>query len=160
MSKMQAFHDRLFQVSEVYNPQMQGLSQLTQAAPTQMKALGSYLDWNDWDPKESSPASLFGGIGVDAYTLALNALSGSKVTLAQAWPEMESLFKRAASIKPRDWNLPLLACEAVGGKPEQAGGTVTAIACAQISIILIDDLLDADPRGEYQTIGASAAANL
>lgn len=56
--------------------------------------------------------------------------------------------------------MPVLACEAVGGKPEEATSAAAAIACAQISIILIDDLLDADPRGEHQAIGPPAAADL
>ncbi len=97
---------------------------------------------------------------MDTYMLALKALSESKLTVVQSWPEMERLFKRAAPSPPRDWRLPVLACEAVGGKPEHAAPAVAAIACAQISIILIDDLLDADPRGEHQTLGAPAVANL
>jgi len=97
---------------------------------------------------------------MDTYTLALKALSALKLGQGYAWPEMESLFKRAASSQPRDWQLPQLACEAVGGELEQAAPAIAAIACAQISIILIDDLLDADPRGEHQTLGLPAAANL
>lgn len=97
---------------------------------------------------------------MDAYALALEVLSSSRLTVAQAWPEIQGSFKRYASNKPREWNLPILACEAVGGRLEQAAPAVAAIACAQISIILIDDLLDDDPRGLHQTLGVGAAANL
>ena len=37
---------------------------------------------------------------------------------------------------------------------------VAAIACLQISIILVDDILDDDPRGAYHRLGAGRAANL
>ncbi len=63
--------------------------------------------------------------------------------------------------KPRpDWDLPLLACQVVGGLPAQALPAAAAIACMQISIILVDDMLDHDPRGQHNQIGAGAAANL
>jgi hypothetical protein len=49
--------------------------------------------------------------------------------------------------KAAPWLLPLQACEAVGGTPEQAVPAATAVACSQIGIILIDDMLDLDPHG-------------
>ena len=77
-----------------------------------------------------------------------------------SWPEAQAVLRRAAEGEPRDWRLPALACEAVGGDPERAIPSVVAIAAAQISIILIDDMLDADPRGEHQRRGMPSAANL
>ncbi len=59
----------------------------------------------------------------------------------------------------RDWCLPILACTAIGGNAERAIPVAAAIGCIQVSIILIDDLLDKDPRGEYHTIGEAEAAN-
>jgi octaprenyl-diphosphate synthase len=76
------------------------------------------------------------------------------------WPEACNFLGRAAAKEMRDWRLPILAGEAMGGTAEQAASAVTAIASAQLSIILIDDLLDNDPRGEYQQIGQPATANL
>jgi geranylgeranyl pyrophosphate synthase len=76
------------------------------------------------------------------------------------WPEMEKIFQKAASGKPKHWILPALACEATGGSVEQAVAGVAAIACSHVSIILIDDMLDDDPRGEHNRIGLPAAANL
>jgi len=80
--------------------------------------------------------------------------------LIQEWPVVQQILHRTRDGEPRDWLLPLMACEAVGGASEQAIPAAAAIACAQISIILIDDMLDADPRGEYLRIGKPRTANL
>jgi len=95
---------------------------------------------------------------MDIYTNTLNYLL--EMPFTQTWPEMQTALERTAKKKPRDWQLPVLACEAVGGQPELVVPASAAIACLQISIILIDDMLDADPRGEYHRIGEAAAANL
>jgi geranylgeranyl pyrophosphate synthase len=62
-------------------------------------------------------------------------------------------------MQPRDWQLPVLACKAVAGVEEKAIPAVSALACAQVGIILIDDMLDEDPRGEYHRVGEGQAAN-
>jgi geranylgeranyl pyrophosphate synthase len=77
-----------------------------------------------------------------------------------SWEEMRTLFRRIAFRRPDHWLLPVKACEAVGGTPDQAVPAAVAFACSHISIILVDDMLDSDPRGEYQSIGAPVAANL
>lgn len=76
------------------------------------------------------------------------------------WPELHVQVARAASRRPRAWELPLLGCQAVGGDDSDALPAVAALGCLQLGIILIDDLLDEDPRGEHHRIGAPAAANL
>ena len=76
------------------------------------------------------------------------------------WRELQELFKRIGSGKPKHWMLPVRVCEAVGGSIQQAVPAAVAVACSHISIILVDDLLDADPRGEYHRIGMPAAANI
>ena len=76
-----------------------------------------------------------------------------------AWPELVSIFDQAES-KPLFWNLPVLACRAVGGDVAVAIPGAAAIACMYISIILVDDMLDEDPRGEYRSIGIGPTANL
>jgi geranylgeranyl diphosphate synthase type I len=76
------------------------------------------------------------------------------------WEDAQVLFRRVASGRPKHWLLPLQTCEAVGGTREQAIPAAVAIACAHIGIILVDDMLDSDPRGEYKRIGKSAASNL
>ncbi len=79
--------------------------------------------------------------------------------LLKAWPQAGALLKHAAAKQPRDWCLPLLACEAVGGNIEQGIPAAASIACALIGILLIDDMLDEDPRGEFKRIGQAQAAN-
>ena len=76
------------------------------------------------------------------------------------WPEMSGLFERAGSRPRPDWDLPRLACQAVGGEPSRAAPGAAAIACMQTSIILVDDMLDEDPRGEHLRIGDGSASNL
>lgn len=83
----------------------------------------------------------------------------SNLPVLKAWPETTSLLERAASKQPRDWRLPLLACEAVGGTIEQGIPASASVACALIGILLIDDMLDDDPRGEFQRVGQAQAAN-
>ncbi|HLF27089.1 MAG TPA: polyprenyl synthetase family protein [Anaerolineae bacterium] len=78
----------------------------------------------------------------------------------RAWPEVQELLQRGAPPNAAVWKMPLLACEAVGGTPDQVIPVSAALACLQLNIILIDDLLDADPRGEYHRIGAPATANI
>lgn len=79
---------------------------------------------------------------------------------ADFWPEAHELFQVAASRKPDHWLIPARACEAVGGSIEQAIPVVFAIGCAHVSILLVDDMLDDDPRGDYHRIGMPAVSNL
>lgn len=76
------------------------------------------------------------------------------------WPEMGALFHKIIAARPRHWRLPALACQAASGTLDQAAPALTANACFHISIILVDDLLDDDPRGEHNRIGAPMVANL
>jgi len=77
-----------------------------------------------------------------------------------SWQEMRTILQRIASTQPRDWRLPLIACQALEEPAEKAIPASAALACAQISIILVDDMLDDDPRGEYRRIGSGRASNL
>ena len=77
-----------------------------------------------------------------------------------SWDEMRTILQRASSTRPRDWQLPVIACQAAGASAEKAVPASAALACAQISIILVDDMLDDDPRGEYHRIGTGRASNL
>ncbi len=94
---------------------------------------------------------------MDIYQSTVDYIS--KLPLLQSWPDLKIILERAASTKSKQWELPVIACLAVGGSVRQAIPAVAAIACAQISIILIDDMLDEDPRGEYHRIGAGRTAN-
>ncbi|HET7144445.1 MAG TPA: polyprenyl synthetase family protein [Anaerolineales bacterium] len=94
---------------------------------------------------------------MNLYEGTLNYISNLPVL--KEWPETKSLLERAACKQPRDWRLPLLACEAVGGTTEQGICASASIASALLGILLIDDMLDDDPRGEFQSIGQAQAAN-
>jgi len=76
------------------------------------------------------------------------------------WPEVRDLLERASLRRPYYWQLPVIACEAVGGKGGQALPGMAAIACLHTSILLLDDMLDADPKGEYHHLGQPATANM
>lgn len=84
----------------------------------------------------------------------------SKIQNVKDWDEIQSVFQRAASAKPKHWLLPVRTCEAVGGGEEQALPAVMATACGHIGIILVDDMLDADPRGIHIKAGEAASANM
>jgi len=77
-----------------------------------------------------------------------------------SWTEANELFQVAASRKPEHWLIPARACEAVGGSQEQALPAILAIGCAHVGILLVDDMLDDDPRGDYHRLGMPAASNL
>lgn len=76
-----------------------------------------------------------------------------------SWQEMRRILQQLAAKRPRDWQLPIVAYQAVGEPAEKAVPASAALACAQISIILVDDMLDDDPRGEYHRIGSGRASN-
>lgn len=78
----------------------------------------------------------------------------------QAWPEVQILLNQFNKQRPRHWQLPVSACQAVGGMDVQALPGMAAVACLYISIVLIDDMLDADPKGKYHQLGQPATANL
>jgi len=97
------------------------------------------------------------GDWMNIFTATVDYISDSPVL--KAWPDAKSLLEHAASKQPRDWRLPILVCEAVGGTSAQAVPASASVACALIGILLIDDMLDEDPRGEFQRVGQAQAAN-
>lgn len=78
-----------------------------------------------------------------------------------AWPEIVSLLGRGIGRQAFNcWDYPGIAARAVGGTVDDALPGATAIYCALLSIHLVDDLLDEDPRGVYHTWGVGRAANV
>jgi geranylgeranyl pyrophosphate synthase len=77
-----------------------------------------------------------------------------------AWPEIERLFPAATEVVRLDWQLPAIGCKVVGGDGGTALPAMAALACLQISIILVDDMLDEEPDGEHRRMGAGRTANL
>ena len=60
-------------------------------------------------------------------TLILDYISNLPVL--KAWSEAKSLLDHVASMQPRDWQLPITSCEAVGGTAE-----VAIPACAAVTV--------------------------
>lgn len=78
-----------------------------------------------------------------------------------AWPQMLQLMERVGHRESISvWNYPAAACEAVGGEAEAALPGAAAVFCSLISIHLVDDMLDHDPKGDYHRLGSGQAANL
>jgi geranylgeranyl pyrophosphate synthase len=77
-----------------------------------------------------------------------------------AWPEMAVTFERSVPQFSRKWGLPLLACQAVGGETSAAISAAAATACIQLSLLLVDDMLDEDPKGVHLQLGQATTANL
>lgn len=78
-----------------------------------------------------------------------------------AWPQMSDLIDRAIHREwVSVWDYPVIACQAVGGTEEQALPGASAVFCSVVSIHLVDDMLDDDPRGDYHRLGIGPTANL
>jgi geranylgeranyl pyrophosphate synthase len=78
-----------------------------------------------------------------------------------AWPQMLELIDRPVHRELVSvWEYPVAACLAVGGAEDDALPAAAAVFCAVISIHLVDDMLDDDPRGDFHRLGSGPAANL
>jgi geranylgeranyl pyrophosphate synthase len=95
---------------------------------------------------------------MDVYQSAIRLLEQQPEV--QLWPELRRGLQRASHKAPIAVLLPSLACKAFGGREAAARPAVAAMTCAQISLLLVDDILDEDPRGEYHRLGKGRAANL
>jgi geranylgeranyl diphosphate synthase type I len=78
-----------------------------------------------------------------------------------SWPQMLRLMERVVHRESLSvWDYPAAACVAVGGKAEAALPAAAAVFCSLISIHLVDDMLDDDPKGDYHRLGIGRTANL
>jgi geranylgeranyl pyrophosphate synthase len=81
--------------------------------------------------------------------------------IVASWPQMLELVERMAHKESLSvWEHPISACRAVGGGDDAALPASAAVFCSVISIHLVDDMLDDDPRGDYRVLGVGPAANL
>lgn len=78
----------------------------------------------------------------------------------QAWPEVQQIFPNPDVPLRADWTLPLYSIRSLGGNELDVLPLAAALACVQMSIILVDDILDDDPRGHHLSMGSGRAANL
>jgi geranylgeranyl diphosphate synthase type I len=83
------------------------------------------------------------------------------VAEVSVWPQMLQLMERVVHRESLSvWDYPAAACIAVGGEADDALPAAAAVFCSLISIHLVDDMLDDDPKGDYHRLGAGRAANL
>jgi geranylgeranyl pyrophosphate synthase len=78
----------------------------------------------------------------------------------KAWPEMTKIFERHVAEPNQVWEWPFRACRAVGGDEALAASSAAAILCMILSILLVDDMLDEDPRGVHLKLGDAITANI
>jgi geranylgeranyl diphosphate synthase type I len=90
----------------------------------------------------------------DAIQMLLNLPESAR------WDELRHALERALNHRPVAWHFPVKACEAVGGQSANVIPAVAAITCAHMAIMLVDDILDDDPRGAYRHLGVGKTANL
>ena len=76
------------------------------------------------------------------------------------WSELREFYEYGLSLPRGDWEWPLLACRAVGGDIERTAPVAAGLTCMQLSITLVDDMLDHDPRGLHLRIGEGKTANI
>jgi geranylgeranyl pyrophosphate synthase len=76
------------------------------------------------------------------------------------WPQMLALVERPVPRETSVWEYPVAACRAVGGPEDAAVPAAAAIFCSVISIHLVDDMLDEDPRGDHHFWGVGPVSNL
>jgi len=78
----------------------------------------------------------------------------------RGWPEIQSLLDRALQRRSAGSEYVFAGSLAVGGTEEQALPGALAIRWMHLSIVLVDDMLDQDTKGEYLTLGPAKTANL
>jgi geranylgeranyl diphosphate synthase type I len=78
----------------------------------------------------------------------------------QEWPELRDLLYRGVRNKPAHWWMAARACLATGGTLQDALPAVVALGSLFLNIILIDDVLDDDPKGQHLTLGYGPASNM
>lgn len=76
------------------------------------------------------------------------------------WSEVQEFFPEGTDEVRLDWQLPGIACAAMGGEYGHTLPAMAALACIQVSIILVDDMLDEEPEGAHHRFGIGRTANL
>lgn len=75
------------------------------------------------------------------------------------WPIVQAVITDKFDIPRLDWDLPWLAYQVVGGTGGYNDSGWVPLAFLQVSIILIDDILDNEPEGYQARYGAGVVAN-
>ena len=78
----------------------------------------------------------------------------------ERWNEVQEFFPDTQDSVRLDWQLPGIACAAVGGRSRDTWPAMAALACIQVSIILVDDMLDEEAEGAHHRFGIGRTANM
>jgi geranylgeranyl pyrophosphate synthase len=95
---------------------------------------------------------------MELYTATWDYLTS--LPTVQGWPALKEVVRRGIQNKPAHWWLPARACLATGGTMQQALPAVFAMASLFLNIVLVDDMLDEDPKGQHHHFGCAPAANM
>lgn len=106
----------------------------------------------------SIPASTSAESGLDLYDITGRYLAALPVV--QEWPDLQAFLQRVVRSRPPHWRIAASACLAAGGSLEQALPAVAALAAHFLAIVLLDDILDDDPKGQHTLLGVGPAANM
>lgn len=79
---------------------------------------------------------------------------------SERWPELDALLRRPLSGSSHMDVLVGAGCAATGGNPELQPTAIAACLAMQMSIVLVDDLLDEDDKGHHHKVGIGPAANM
>jgi geranylgeranyl pyrophosphate synthase len=77
-----------------------------------------------------------------------------------AWPDMTRILEQHVDKPHQVWEWPYRSCRAVGGEESLASSSAAATLCMILGILLVDDMLDQDPRGVHLQLGDAVAANI
>jgi len=95
---------------------------------------------------------------MDLNTETANYLAS--LPILQEWDELNHLLRQTLARPQGHWRLPAISAAAVTEDPKLAVPAVAAMVCFFLAIVLVDDMLDADPKGQHHRLGSPATANL
>ena len=95
---------------------------------------------------------------MDLNTATANYLAS--LPILQEWEELHDLLRQTLARPQGHWRLPAISAAAVTEDPSRAVPGVAALLCLLLAIVLVDDMLDADPKGQHHRLGSPATANL
>ena len=84
----------------------------------------------------------------------------ASLPIFQEWDELHHLLQQTLARPHGHWRLPATSAAAITDDPNKAIPGVAAMVCLFLAIVLVDDMLDADPKGQHHRLGSPATANL
>jgi geranylgeranyl pyrophosphate synthase len=78
----------------------------------------------------------------------------------ERWPELKAIYLDFIEEPPRVWDIAMRSCRAVCGEDRQTIPILAALSCLQLCLVLVDDIVDEDPKGKHIQIGVPNAINM